>query len=270
MTGGLGNQLFQYAAAKSLFYESSYKLFFLIKDYKKQKHLFELENQNRHKINTYLRILLLTSRVLKKNFLFNFYVYEENKFYLDKKILLDPKKNYFLKGYWQGLNFFYKHSNRIINEINHKIINKRINKKFYKSKNNLMIHIRRGDYLNKSNLLKHGILDRFYYVRAINYIQNIVKKKLNIIIFTDDISWARKNFASIDKKIFYDKYLTQPKVVLSHMKYCNHFILSNSTFSWWAALLSENRNKIVVMPKTWYKDKKFSSNNLKIKNWRII
>ena len=133
-----------------------------------------------------------------------------------------------------------------------------------------MIHIRRGDYLDKKNLLKHGVLDKFYYIKAINYIQNLLNKKLNIIIFTDDIHWARKKFIFLEKKIFYDKNFNNPKDVLSHMKYCDHFILSNSTFSWWAAYLAHNKNKIVVIPKNWYLDKRFSSSNLRLKKWRVL
>jgi hypothetical protein len=269
-TGGLGNQLFQYAAAKNLFYAHSYKLFSFKNDLKKQQHTFQLNALDKNKIPIYIKILIYISRLIKKNFLFNFHVFEENKFYLDKKINLNSKKNYFLKGYWQGINFFCQNLNKIIKEINLNIINKKINKSFFKNKNNLMIHIRRGDYLDKKNLLKHGVLDKFYYIKAINYIQNLLNKKLNIIIFTDDINWARKKFIFLEKKIFYDKNFNNPKDVLSHMKYCDHFILSNSTFSWWAAYLAHNKNKIVVIPKNWYLDKRFSSSNLKLKNWRVL
>ena len=60
-TGGLGNQLFQYAAAKNLFYTHSYKLFFFKNDLKKQQHTFQLNALDKNKIPIYIKILIYIS-----------------------------------------------------------------------------------------------------------------------------------------------------------------------------------------------------------------
>lgn len=120
------------------------------------------------------------------------------------------------------------------------------------------LHIRRGDYLNeKWKCLQ--VCDFEYYNNAVNVIlERTVDPTFFIFSNThDDLVWIRKNYHFYDKRngkqikaIYID--LNNPDYEELRLMYsCKHFIISNSTFSWWAAYLSDNDNKIVCAPKRW-------------------
>jgi len=102
-----------------------------------------------------------------------------------------------------------------------------------------MVHIRRGDYVGLSS---HGILTTDYYERA-------TKNRTNLVVFSDDIAWCRSlpflaNARFVDEPVDY--------IALYLMSQFGSFILSNSTFSWWAAWLSRSQNKSVLVPDRWF------------------
>jgi hypothetical protein len=124
-----------------------------------------------------------------------------------------------------------------------------------KNKNSVAIHIRRGDYLNNPKARYfHGILGEDYYKKSISYI----KKRVNnpfYFIFSDDVELVKKTFFFFNKKnyIFID---TKSSIDDLHlMSNCKHFIIANSTFSWWGAWLSKNKHKIICAPKRWVRAK---------------
>jgi hypothetical protein len=76
-----------------------------------------------------------------------------------------------------------------------------------------------------------------------------VQDKGQVYVFSDDIPWCRANFPK--NFIFVDiiDYLA-----FDLMRVCKHHIIANSTFSWWAAYLNDNPDKVVISPKKWRKD----------------
>lgn len=112
--------------------------------------------------------------------------------------------------------------------------------------NSVCVSIRRGDFLETKNT-NHNVCDKEYYLRAIELISERVKNPV-FFFFSDDIEWCKNNirapyesYYESGKDTVYDK--------LRLMYSCKHFIISNSTFSWWAQYLSECNNKIVISPK---------------------
>lgn len=69
-------------------------------------------------------------------------------------------------------------------------------------------------------------------------------------VFSDDIQWVKDNIKTDKDLVFVDKNNTAPDD-MQLLSSCKHFIMSNSTFSWWSAFLSKNENKIVMAPKYW-------------------
>jgi hypothetical protein len=97
------------------------------------------------------------------------------------------------------------------------------------------IHIRRGDYIKING---HHLLPLQYYKEALKLVEG------PLFIFSDDIPWCKEYFKGTFVEV--EDYLS-----LELMKLCKHNIIANSTFSWWAAYLNENPNKIVISPEQW-------------------
>jgi hypothetical protein len=70
------------------------------------------------------------------------------------------------------------------------------------------------------------------------------------VIFSDDIDWCKSVFG-ISEEIYYIEG-EEDYIDLYLMSMCTHNIIANSTFSWWAAWLNKNPDKVVVAPKTWF------------------
>ena len=84
-----------------------------------------------------------------------------------------------------------------------------------------------------------------------------MKEKIDnpvLFVFSDDIKWAKENIKFEGIQIFYEDGNDTVDEKLRMMYSCKHFIISNSTFSWWAQFLSRNQDKIVIAPSRWYKN----------------
>ncbi|MCY1722118.1 alpha-1,2-fucosyltransferase [Prolixibacteraceae bacterium Z1-6] len=115
--------------------------------------------------------------------------------------------------------------------------------------NSVAIHVRRSDYLD-SKIGKRfgGICTDSYYTNAINAIKGKVENP-NFIIFSDDIEYVKNNM-DIENSYIVDGNAGYVDLYL--MSLCKHFILANSTFSFWAAILNKLKTKVVCVPEYWY------------------
>ncbi len=110
----------------------------------------------------------------------------------------------------------------------------------------LAVSVRRGDFLSHSAL---GVCSEEYYIDAINFARK--KRKIHcVFVFSDDIPYCRKLFSYLDCQVIYVEGYT-PAKSLYLMSKCQHFVIANSTFSWWGAWLSEYEEKIVIRPDPW-------------------
>jgi hypothetical protein len=282
LKGGLGNQMFLYAIGRHLAIKNKTKLKLDLTYLKLDKiRKYELNNFN---INakvipmpfgsiilsriTY-KILRVLFKHLKKENLYP----KQKDYYFDESIL--KNKRFIIDDYWLGEGYFKDIGDIIRKEFTLKDkLNKENNLMLKKiiNLNSICIHIRRGDIAVYERGNEVGrLLGLNYYYNAIKLITKKTKKP-HFFIFSDDLDWAKENL-EIDLPTTYVG-INGPEEGykdLNLMKHCKHFITANSTFSWWAAWLSENKKKIIITPERWFDkiDEKDIPKNTK-KKWPYI
>lgn len=255
LRGGLGNQMFQYALGRNLALKNNTRLKFDITELKRDKlrnyelNIFQISAD----ILSWFESVFL--RTLFKIFHGNYAYIREKSLHFDRT-LLEKKGNLYLDGYWPCEKYFrhirdiLKKDFEIRSEPNKK--NKLMLKKI-KNTNSVCIHVRRGDYVKNPKTNKfHGTCSLKYYYNSIKRIEKKVKNPV-FFVFSDDLGWSKKNLKINHSTVFVD--INGPEngcEDLRLMSNCNHFIIANSSFSWWGAWLSENEDKIIFAPKRWF------------------
>jgi hypothetical protein len=117
-----------------------------------------------------------------------------------------------------------------------------------------LIHVRLTDYISESSF---GLLSKTYYEKAIQKLENEGRLKPGdkLWVFSDDIAAAKEllSFIDDDKVRWIVDKEDCPAKTLEVMRMCHNYIISNSTFSWWGATLSHNEGVAVVYPQPWFK-----------------
>ncbi|MDO5422583.1 MAG: alpha-1,2-fucosyltransferase [Eubacteriales bacterium] len=113
--------------------------------------------------------------------------------------------------------------------------------------NSVCITIRRGNYLQYKAL---DVCTVDYFRRAVEKMRELVKDPV-FFVFSDEIGWAKENLP-IDGEVYYETGDDPVWEKLRLMYSCKHFIISNSTFSWWAQFLGQAPEKEVIAPKPWF------------------
>jgi hypothetical protein len=185
------------------------------------------------------------------------YVQERNNYFNNE--ILSEESNIVLDGYWQSEEYFKNIRDIILEDLTLLSNPDKENKKMLKRINNsnsVCLHVRRDDYVSNPLLQKfHGNLTPEYYNKAINSIcDRIIDPEF--YIFSDEPEWCKRNIITNRPHTYVD--INGPDKApedLQLMSACKHFIIANSSFSWWAAWLSENKKKIIIAPKRWYRKK---------------
>ena len=271
LSGGLGNQMFQYSYALILSKKLNREILiddFILRDYplkkKFTKRNFEL-NIYKNQYNFFIKDFL--NGIPKRGYFYSFFSKIKIIFYncyliTDSNIpsfneLKRIDKNIYLSGIFQEKIDYSKYKKIIIDFFSSKnIINKKLNfsnsiKDLISKSNSVSIHVRRGDYLKKNNLQTHGLCTLDYYRKAINYFVD-KNSNINFFIFSDDLEWCKNNF-NLTQNIFYCEGSPLDDFVL--MSLCKNNIIANSSFSWWSAFLNQNESKIVIYPQNWFTNK---------------
>ena len=248
--GGLGNQLFQLSAGiyfsnvtgHSILIDNS---FYYIKKKNNTPRDFHLT-----KLYSFLKVLSFIEKgflsIVNRLKVTNFFFIEINDNNLEDFRHKKLNKSIYLNGYFQNFQKPF-----IMEE---KLKERMYIKDDFFLKNHISLHVRRGDYLKSENLNYFNTLDENHYLNAIELLRNKINlNNYTFNIFSDDINWCKKNL-NLNVKLNFIENEDELFDFLA-MKSCSHNIIANSTFSWWAAYLNDNSNKIVVAPKFWFTDK---------------
>ena len=255
--GQLGNQMFQYAAAKGV--ASKLDVPFMIPNHRQ---LFDDGIGNRYTILLF-DAFKLTSASLLGTLRTENYV-QENGFTFNKDLFkIDKTENCSLYGFFQTEKYFKHIEKQIRKDFTFKDeIKDECDDLIKQFTNPIALHIRRGDFVwNNKN---HPPLSLDYYKSALD----LFESDREVIIFSDDTEWCKEQELFADDRFavaeggdqFYDLCL---------MSMCDDFIIANSTFSWWGAWLG-NRGKVVA-PKNWFGETLgHDTKDLYCKGWTVL
>lgn len=266
LNGGIGNQMFQYAFARMLETSRSADVEFDIGYYKKkgagnaaELDLYDIGDRVFKDHAFYNRIRLMLQRVPFVSWIAGTYK-EYVQFEIDPRVMKHDYRFYF--GYWQNREYFRTISDLIRRELTYtgpvsegekKVISE------LRDRLSIAVHIRRGDYLEGKSTGIYHELGEDYYRRAIRIacedFMKIDENSARIFFFSNDIAWCRERFSDLENATFVDNSISSSAHIdMLMMKNARCLIMANSTFSWWAAWLSDRSDKLVMIPDRWYND----------------
>lgn len=270
ITGGLGNQMFQYAIGRSLSLKSGQTLRLDTSSFNRQalhqgfelKHVFKLAAlvASQAEINEVLGwqssrlVRRLLARPAMSKFIKKSFVVEPH-FHYWSGIEKIPKQCY-LYGYWQSERYFRASATEITGDFtfSQSLDSENLQLAELISKvNAVSLHVRRGDYVtNLKATITHGLCSLDYYSEAVKHISSYVVNP-HFLIFSDDIDWVKENMdLNIPCTYVCHNQDLQSHIDMRLMSLCQHNIIANSSFSWWGAWLNPNPRKIVIAPKRWF------------------
>lgn len=268
IAGGLGNQMFQYALARALENKgrkvlldcSGYKVQSqtdTVRNYELDRFSIKIAKASQKEIASYFnrrqRFLYYLGRLIKKDL--SKIIIEKEHHYQDKIAECDNK---YLIGYWQSEHYFKTIRKELLEDFSFEDLrlsqnNEVLRKQLFSAENSVAVHIRGGDYTAAGNVPIYGnICTKEYYQKAFAYIEKNIGQVL-YYIFTNDFTLAQqilpmnnKNIKIIDWNAEEDGWID-----MYLMSICKHNIIANSSFSWWAAWLNQNPEKVVIAPSKW-------------------
>lgn len=280
LTGGLGNQMFQYACGRRLSLKLGAELkTFFVPTSKRSRRKYELDCFNvvstpaleedvrsYYPKNRYLRFFV--RNIFKpKNFI------KQKGFHFESSIL-EQRDGVYLCGYWQSEKYFEDVEEQIRKDFIFKESPDSKNKELLneiKKTNSFSVHVRRQDYVRALSASKmHGFVGEDYYQKAVVYIKSTTKNP-TFFVFSDDIEWCKNNLRLNGPTHFVDFNKGDKSYKdLRLMSECKNDIIANSSFSWWGAWLNRSDKKMVIAPKIWFRDKNLNTKDLIPKDWKLI
>lgn len=267
--GGMGNQMFEYACARAM--QIRNRGYGLVLDLSEMEHeingraygldAFQIPKDVRilksHRYDKYARSKNQVLRVFQKLFpemIYRLYA-KKNVFLWDdmeyRAAEIDSSRDVYLNGYWQSSRYLKDAKNQILSDFTFttQLSEEQMHlKKQIQNSESVCVHIRLGDYLKDRN---YQVCSREYYIKGMETVRDKYPNA-RFYVFSDDIAKASQMlFERKDMDVVCTGGSPSERIDMELMSCCRHFVISNSSFSWWAQYLSKNENKIVCAPSKW-------------------
>jgi hypothetical protein len=252
LSGGLGNQLFQYAAACGIARRSGGAVGLDVSSFD------EIDDGCRYLLGRYeLPVRMLRGTHFDPHYRtatiadaapstrastpLRLPVYRENNYQFEPATAALDGDAY-LYGFWQSWKYF----DHVGDELR-----ARIRGDDHATEDAAVaVHVRRGDYLVPDVLEAFGLCEMDYYGAAMDLLRQRVPRP-RFLVFSDDPSRCRRHFTDRDATVVSDP-ASDVYADLARMAQCRHHILANSSLSWWGAWLAGRKDAICVAPIPWY------------------
>jgi len=291
LKGGLGNQMFQYAAGAALANRLSTTLKFdrslldskeqvygaVFRDYELAVYDLGISIASKTEIRKYnpdpVSNLGRVSNKIKR-------IFRGSRLYIEPSHAFDPaffrvKDDHCIVGAFQSEKYFTEIGGEIRNALTLKKLPAGLSiqaSSRISEASCCAVHVRRGDYVTNSLYSKMlGAGSAAYYEAGVKRIMQFNRID-RVLVFSDDMQWCRENLNFGITTEFMDENLcpNDHHVQLHLMSLCNYFVISNSTYSWWAAWLSRSSNKVVIAPAKWFRDDSKEESDIIPRSWERI
>lgn len=281
--GGLGNQMFQYAAARSLSLKRNIPFKIDFDDpYKFVQRKLSLSAFNltvEHATWWELQQCKPKRKIEKRLYMLvgkdpDCRLFKEKTDYKFDPVFFSCPDGAYISGFWQTEKYFLDIEDKIRSDFkfittppgnNQEWLNK-IN-----SCNAVSVHIRRGDLVSVAKTNKiFGTITPAYYENAISNMINSFSDCV-FFFFSDDIEWVKENIKTSYPAFYVDANDDAHNYEdLRLMSSCKHHIIANSSFSWWGAWLNPDKNKKVIGPAKWMSTKNIIDTDHIPSSWALI
>jgi hypothetical protein len=281
IVGGLGNQMFQYAAARALAIANDTELWIDLREMNKSKlrtfgldqfsiqarvaNSFELPSISRKGGLGSLIRAAWDRRLPYKQITETSHAYDDS--------IPNLRGSFHLSGYWQSELYFQASAAAIRSDFTLRSpmssAREMVRADIEASSSPISIHVRRGDYVtNPAANAVHGTCEPEWYQEATwRMLEKVVDARF--FVFSDDPQWARENLKVPASTVFVEPRGDGRDGEDMHlMAACHHHIIANSSFSWWGAWLNPRLDKHVIAPLRWFRASKKSDQDLIPVGWR--
>jgi hypothetical protein len=274
LNGRLGNQMFQYAAARGLAYRHNTTValdprYALLRGDGTLTRVFDLPVEPNPKLPpakhenllgyALWRHLKLRPKPIRERVL---------SYYPDVATWPNPC---YLRGYWQSEKYFAHIADVIRRDFTFPAFSNTQNAEMAEQiaeTTAISLHVRRGDYVH---LDAHVLCDQAYYDHALERLLPTLDTDPTVFVFSDDPDWAKENLPLPCKKVVVD--FNWPEADFEDMRLmslCRHNIIANSSFSWWGAWLNTHSDKQVMAPSIWFADPNLKNDDILPDGWSKI
>lgn len=270
--GGLGNQMFQYAAGLAVARRLAAPLFVDTTWFDPRRHPPEAPPLRVYELDAFGISETIPLRARLRMNLRRPAVFAEAGFGYQPEIET-LRGDVVLDGHWQSYRYFESVAGEVREAFRFPSPASATGRRLLEriaGANTVAVHVRRGDYVANPKLArKFGVLSPVYYGEAAARIDHRAGDP-EFLVFSDEIDWCRRNIALDGGRTTFVEGTAGAHEDMLLMSRCRHHIVANSSFSWWGAWLGAEPDQVVVAPARWFNDPPVDTSDLIPDGWLRI